>query len=227
MAFLQQPAAQPFLRAPAVVLWLIAALLGIYAVQTSFGDAWPRVFFPYEFLPARYLPAHLTLTGIFALALPFFSYTFLHGSWPHVLLNSVWLLAFGPVVARRFGTPLFLVFFLVCSIAAAATHLAIYWGSTEPVVGASGAISGLMAASFRMLPFDSRHPPLAPLLSPRILAWTAIWAVVNVIAGVTGLGAGGGPAAVAWVAHLGGYGAGLLLAGPFDRLGARSGLAEP
>jgi membrane associated rhomboid family serine protease len=78
-----------------------------------------------------------------------------------------------------------------------------------------------MGASFRMLPLgpvSSETAPLAPILSTRILLWSAIWLLVNVIAGVTGLGSGGGVNVVAWVAHMGGYFAGLLLAGPADAL---------
>jgi membrane associated rhomboid family serine protease len=118
---------------------------------------------------------------------------------------------------------LFLLFFLICGVAGAAAHLAAYWGSTAPVIGASGAVSGLMAAGFRMLPSGSGDDPaaLAPLFSRRILAWTAVWAAINAFAGITGFGAGPGPAVIAWGAHLGGYAAGLVLAGPFDRL-ARS-----
>lgn len=219
MAFFQDPSRQPFLRVPASVLWLIALVIGLHAARVLVfpGSESDGLFATYGFVPARY-------TGynpgtVMSRLLPFISYQFLHGSWSHVLFNSVWLLAFGPAVARRFGPLLFLLFFLVCGVAGALTHLAAYWGSTAPVVGASAAISGLMAASFRMLPFGpDEDTKLAPLLSPRILGWTATWMVINVVAGITGFGAGPGPAVIAWGAHIGGYVAGLLLAGPFDRL---------
>ena len=85
-------------------------------------------------------------------AIPFVSYMGLHNDLTHLAINSLWLLAFGPIVARRFGGFLFLLFFLVCGVAGAATHLAFNWGSLVPVIGASGAISGLMAAGLRLLP---------------------------------------------------------------------------
>ncbi|HEX4077874.1 MAG TPA: rhomboid family intramembrane serine protease [Rhizomicrobium sp.] len=220
---------QPFLRAPAAVLWLIAVLIGAHALRVLvFKNDSDALFVTYGFVPARYSYNYLASHGLnpgtaLERALPFITYMFLHGGWAHVLINSVWLLAFGPIVARRFGWLLFLGFFLVCGIAGAAAHLACNWGSTAPVIGASAAISGLMAAGFRMLPLAPRtgRTPLAPVLSPRILLWTALWVLVNVIAGVTGLGTGGEVQLVAWQAHLGGYAAGLLLAGPFD------GLARP
>ncbi len=223
MAFFQDSSRQPFLRVPASVLWLIVLLIGLHAARVlAFpGSESDGIFATYGFVPARYTGYNPGTVA--SRLLPFVTYLFLHGSWSHVLFNSVWLLAFGPAVARRFGPVLFLLFFLVCGVAGALTHLAAYWGSTAPVIGASGAISGLMAAGFRMLPTGPRDHPaaLAPLFSPRILAWTAIWAALNVFAGITGFGAGPGPAVIAWGAHLGGYAAGLVLAGPFDRL-ARS-----
>jgi len=225
MAFFQeQGSRQPFLRAPPVVLWLIAILIGAHALRVFvFAQQSDTLFVTYGFVPARYssvfLATHAVDPGTWLdRALPFVTYMFLHGGFAHVAINSVWLLAFGPVVARRFGTLLFLIFFLVCGIGGAAAHLVSNWGSTAPVIGASAAISGLMAAGFRMLraASEGRERALAPIFSRQILVWTALWAGVNVIAGVTGLGAGGGVQLVAWQAHLGGYATGLVLAGVFD-----------
>lgn len=223
MAFFQDPSRQPFLRVPVSVLWLIVLLIGLHAGRVLLfpGSESDGIFATYGFVPARYYAGYNPGTLVSRL-LPFVTYLFLHGSWSHVLINSVWLLAFGPVVARRFGPVLFLLLFLICGIAAALTHLAAYRESIAPLIGASGAISGLMAASFRMLALGpEEEPALAPLFSARILTWTVIWAAINVFAGITGFGAGPGPAVIAWGAHLGGYAAGLVLAGPFERL-ARS-----
>ena len=128
--------------------------------------------------------------------------------------------------ARRFGALLFLVFFVVCGALGAATHLAFNWGSPIPVIGASGAISGLMAAAIRMLPQMAPwavpgEAPLAPILSRSIVTFTLVWVGVNLLAGVTGLGLGGAGGLIAWQAHLGGFAAGLLLCRPFDRLRPR------
>jgi len=243
MAFLRNSIPrQPLLRSPAVVIWLILVLLSAHAVRV-FGLPYPAsggqrslAFWPppsatgwlyeYGFVPARYSQDYLQSHGInpgnlFERALPFVTYMFLHANFTHVIVNCVWLLAFGPIVARRFGTPGFLVFFLLCGIAGAAVHLALNWGSDAPVIGASAAVSGLMAAGFRMIGIGPRERGLEPILSPRILLWTGIWVVVNVVAGLAGLGAGRLDV-VAWQAHLGGYGAGLLLAGPFDSFARRS-----
>ena len=219
---------EPFLRVPPAVIWLILILVGAHAMRVfAFGPQSDAIIFEYGFVPARYSETFLATHGfnpgsLFERALPFLTYMFLHGSFTHVLVNSVWLLAFGPIVARRFGAVLFLLFFLVCGVAGAVVQLSSSWGSTAPVIGASAAVAGLMAAAFRMLPFAGQGHGLTPIFAPRILVWTAIWTALNVAAGVTGLGTGGGAQLVAWQAHLGGYGMGLLLAGFFDALANRA-----
>ncbi len=226
MAFLQPgPARQPALQAPAVVLWLIVLLLAAHAARVLLLDAAQStdIIIAYAFIPARYaFPGNL-----WDMAIPFVSHVFLHGDWPHVVLNSLWLLAFGPIVARRFGAPLFILFFLVCGVAGAGAYLLLNWGSPAPVVGASGAVSGLMAAGLRLMPglFPWAMPGeirLAPILSRPILSFTAAWAALNLVMGIIGAGFLGSDGAIAWQAHLGGYFAGLFLAGAFDALRPRS-----
>jgi membrane associated rhomboid family serine protease len=237
MAFLQSaPPRQPIFRAPAVVLWLIAALAGLHAVRLWLPSALGQdMVYEYALIPARYSHAFVASQAGLAASwpgtvlertIPFVSYMGLHNDWTHLVINSLWLLAFGPVVARRQGPLLFLVFFLVCGVAGALTYVALNWGSPVPVVGASGAISGLMAAALRMLPgqapwAEPGTAPLAPLFSRQILIFTLVWAAINIVAGVTGLGVGGQSGLIAWQAHLGGFLAGLLLCGPFDALRPR------
>ena len=121
---------------------------------------------------------------------PFVSYMFLHANWTHVIANSIWLLPFGSVVARRYGTWLFVAFFLVCGIAGAAVHLACNWGSMAPVIGASAAVSGLMGAAFRMLPRAAGRRLGTRCFHKPVLLWSAFWTLINVVAGLTGFGTG-------------------------------------
>jgi len=220
---------QPFLRLPLGVGILVGLLLVLYAALSFAPPAlYDYVLANFAFIPARYSPAFLAAHSVdggslLARALPFVTYIFLHGSWTHVIVNTVWLLAFGPVVSRRFGVWRFLAFFLLCGIAGAAVQLACNWGSADPVIGASAAISGLMGAGFRLLGRDGggmfRQQPMAPIFSRQIFLVSAVWVVINVVAGLTGLGTpGAGVQLIAWQAHLGGYAAGLLLAGLFDPL---------
>jgi membrane associated rhomboid family serine protease len=216
---------QPFLRLPVSVLGLLAALAIAYAAEAlAPPQTYLAIIRRFAFFPSRY-SAHYINTHVYDpgslidRAVPFVSYIFLHGSLTHLLINCVWLVPFGAIVARRFGGLLFFVFFLVCGIAGAATFLAFNWGSNDPVVGASGAISGLMAVGFRTLryPFvpESTDGPLESIFSARIIFVSLLWVAINIVAGITGLGAGPGPQVIAWQAHLGGYAAGLVLAGPF------------
>lgn len=234
MAFLHDPHSphQPAIRAPFVVLAMIAILIIIYILWSfaspQTGD---EILYEFAFWPIRYSSAYLHAHGAAAqppleLAIPFVSYAFLHGSFSHIAINSVWLLVAGPIVARRWGTGFFLAIFFLCTIAAAGAHLAANWGSRDPVIGASGAISGLMAAGIRMLwgriwiegePF----PRLAPLLSAQVLAFSVFWVLGNLLAGYTGIGTGGEGEVVAWQAHIGGYFAGLLFATPLDHFARR------
>jgi membrane associated rhomboid family serine protease len=228
MAFLQ-PAAprQPIFNVPAVVLCLIAALAAAHLARTLASPAQSAAWIAdYAFIPARYSAAWLAANGVdgglwWQRAIPFVSYMALHNDWVHLGINCLWLLAFGPVVARRWGVSLFLAFFLVCGVAGAATHLALNWASPMPVIGASGAISGLMAAGLRLLPSMRPVPGesgLLPIWSRQIFLFSLVWMGMNVIAGVTGMGMGGESGLIAWQAHMGGFIAGLLLAGPFDRI---------
>lgn len=234
MAFLQETP-QPFFRVPVIVPLLIALLVGIELSREFLWEAQTNhVYYSYGFVPARYSAAFLTVHHIdpgslFARATPFVSYIFLHGGFAHVAINSIWLLAFGAVAARRYGSALFILFFLLCGIAGALMHLACDWGSDAPVVGASAAIAGLMGAAFRLMGprpgIEVAQPQ--PLFSRRIIVWSLIWTGVNIAAGVTGFGAGPGVHLVAWQAHIGGYIAGLLLVGPFEALTRRHRNEEP
>ena len=235
----QPPDRQPALRAPAATVWLIGLLVAahvarVLAPQRMTGE----ILWNYGFIPARYSNTWLVLHRAnpgswFDQAVPFVSYMFVHADFGHLAVNSIWLLAFGSIVARRLGARIFFALFFICGIAGAATHLAFNWGSAVPTVGASGAIAGLMAVAFRLIPlepFGEGQLPLAPLFSRRIITWTAVWVAVNVIAGVTGLGAGLEIRLIAWQAHLGGYFAGLMLAGPAVALHLRAqarGLNSP
>lgn len=228
MTFFKEPRrpSQPFLLAPWPVLVLIGALATCYAAfALAPTNLQAQLLYRYAFIPADYsggaLPGSAMPAGGLALALPFVTYVFLHGGLSHLVINCIWLLPFGTVVARRFHAPLFFAFFLICGTAGAGLHLALNWASPLAVIGASGAISGLMGAAFRMTEPPvaggrQTFTPLAPILSRRIIIWSAVWVGINIVAGVTGLGTGTEVRLIAWQAHLGGYFAGLFLAGPFD-----------
>src|SRR5438270_11673581 len=106
-------------------------------------------------LPREVLPAFLQAYGVVPaeFSVPtLITSMFLHGSWSHVLGNMWYLWIFGDNVEDRFGHGRFVVFYLLCGIAAALGHLAMNPGSVLPTIGASGAIAGVMGAYFIMYP---------------------------------------------------------------------------
>ncbi len=147
------------------------------------------------------------------------TYAFAHGDWTHLAINCAWLLAFGSVVARRFGAGRFVLFFLLTAGASAVFHFALNPTSIYPLVGASGAISGAMAAAIRFMfvPPGRPAPPLLTALSDRrVLSFLGIWLGLNLLVGL-GLNVGPSPeATVAWEAHVGGLLAGLIVFPLFD-----------
>lgn len=163
------------------------------------------------------------------------TYALLHGGWTHLSVNGVTLAAFGSPLARRFGDARFLVFLALTAIAGAAAHLVVHPFDLAPVVGASAAISGTMAASarFAFAQFRAEGEPsaapqgasLAELWRNRqALTFVAVWFGVNLLFGLFPQ-ATGESELIAWEAHVGGFAAGLLLFGVLDpRAAARRGI---
>jgi membrane associated rhomboid family serine protease len=150
------------------------------------------------------------------------TYAFLHGGFAHLVINSVGFLIFATAVARRIGTARFLVLTLLATLGAALTHLYFHWGEPVATIGASGAVSGVVGAAFRFI-FVNPHaqmvwpPALLPLFSRPVLVASAVWVLVNIGLGTTGLTPDGFGGAIAWEAHLGGFFTALLIFPLFDR----------
>jgi membrane associated rhomboid family serine protease len=146
---------------------------------------------------------------------------FLHGSWMHLLGNMWFLWIFGNNIEDSMGRLRFVVFYLVCGLAAALAQVVLNPASEIPMVGASGAISGVMGGYLVLYP-RVRVFAMVPLgfflTSIALPAWTmlAYWFVLQLISGVSVLGrdTGGG---VAFGAHVGGFVAGLVLIKLFAR----------
>jgi membrane associated rhomboid family serine protease len=152
---------------------------------------------------------------------------FLHGSWTHVLMNSVAALAFGPPTARLMGQGprgalVFFGFYLACGAVAGLGYILVDPHNQMPVVGASGAISGLLGAASRLIQGRGR---IGSVFGSTVIGMFAAWTIVNVILGVSGLTPGAAGMPVAWQAHIIGYLAGVALVGPFARLAGVGGEA--
>lgn len=233
---------QPAFNLPMVVSGLAALLIAIHAGRVLLLDDQANLdlILNFAFIPVRetspdVLAAYSPMPGAFVWS--FVTYAFLHGDWGHVLLNTLWLVAFGSPVGWRFGPARFLAFAAVGAIAGAAFHLIFYSHDVAPVIGASAAISALMAGASRFAfaqggpmwalrgteAYRRPAPPLTTILRDRrVLAFVGIWFGVNIVFGLTS-GAGLASGAVAWDAHIGGFLAGLLLFGWFDPVAAHRG----
>ena len=260
------PPREPIFNIPAVVVALLAVLIGAYAALSAVSPAMQDVAMRlFAFQPLRLTlalsPDRLTAllakvntdSEAFTEATLFrqhgaalwtiLTYAFLHGSWTHVILNSVWLLAFAPPVARRFGAIRFLVFFAFTAAAGALTHWAFYAMDFTPLVGASAADSGMMGAATRFVfqpgaalgSFEGRPlsegqslndtpaPSLLQLLQQRrAVIFIVIWMATNFIFGASAQSLGASEAPVAWLAHVGGFLAGLIAFPLFDPKRAQS-----
>ena len=200
---------EPILTAPWPALALVGVLAACFVLQSAMGvDATAQRFgFSAEALgQGRWETLVVSL--------------FLHGSWPHLLSNAAFGLAFATPVARRMGVDAlgavaFFLFFLVCGVVSNLGYALVVPHETAPLVGASGALAGLMAASSRLM---APGPWLAPLNSQPVISMAGAWILVNLIVALVGWAPGAGDAAVAWQAHLTGYAAGLLLFAPALRL---------
>ena len=143
---------------------------------------------------------------------------FLHGSWMHLLGNMWFLWLFGNNIEDSMTRPRFVLFYLLCGLAAATLQVLVNPDSLVPMVGASGAISGIMGAYLVLFP-HVRVFAMVPigffLQSMALPAWVMLiyWALLQFLSGVTTVGAEGG--GVAFWAHIGGFVAGVILVKPF------------
>ena len=239
---------QPIFNVPAIVVVVLASLFVVHLVRVFVLPPRAEVEFLllFAFFPARYdasLLGGMPMPGGLAADIwTFVTYAFIHADFMHLGFNSIWLLAFGTPVARRFGTLRFLAFFAVTAAAGAAAHLLTHAGEALPMVGASASISGAMAASMRFAfqrggPIWSRGTdpevyrlPALPLSEAlrdrRIVIFLIVWFGLNFLFGIGSLSITGSEQSVAWQAHIGGFVAGLLLFGLFDPVPRQAAPAE-
>ncbi len=220
-----QGGSQPVFNMPPVVVALIGLCAVVYIVQFYLLSDPQYIWFLLNF---AFIPQRFSAWGGFTDITAWFtaiSYSFMHGGFAHLAVNSVWFAAFGSPLAGRIGTRKFLLFWIFTSILAAFTHYALYPDSNIPLVGASGAISGMMGAAarfgFRRVTYytgTGRQVPAfgGPLLSVAetlqnrtVLTFVGFWLLINVITGLYATPAGE-LSGIAWEAHIGGFVAGFF-----------------
>jgi len=205
----QQKAAAPSFfnrdRIPPATGFLALTIIALHILLTFFISA-PLRFDLYTalgFIPGQFtgeLPWRW-----WALITPL-THTLLHGGWMHIGFNAIMLLALGTAFEQRFGPRRFIAFYALCAIGGAALTLILNPFSMTPVIGASGAISGLFAATILMFYEQGMFGPLTGRLArfgpwPVIGLWILIFTFIGILSG----------GHIAWQAHLGGFLTGLAI----------------
>ena len=208
---------EPIFNVPSVLAWIVGALwvihiCRVYVLTVVQDDILLR---QGGFIPARY-GISSNLQGSAWLWSPE-TYAFLHGDFVHLTVNSLFLVIFGAIVARRIGAVRFVLFWIL----SAAFSVVVYWlfnpDSTIPVIGASGVISALMGAAARFAFSKKRgfnrleahrlpYQPLSAVLTNRtVVVYVVAWFVLNIVSGIGHIGYPDFGARIAWEAHLGGF----------------------
>lgn len=205
---------------PVVTIAFIVACCLIFLYQSSLLPGPGEVFvYQYGAIPAVVF-GHAELPPQ-VMAIPAFSTMltsiFLHGSWMHLIGNMLYLWVFGNNIEDVMGHARFIVFYVACGILAALSHALTDPTSTIPMVGASGAISGILGAYLLLFP-HARVLLFAPIVGTTYVPAGIVlgfWFVMQILSGGSSLGSQGG--GVAFFAHIGGFIAGMVLIGFFKR----------
>lgn len=225
---------EPIFNIPPMVLALLAIMLAVMAYRLLLDeDADTSFVLLLALIPARLSGYAAELPGgITAAYTQFITHMFVHADAMHLAFNSAGLLAFAGALEKRIGALRVLAFFIVCGLAGAGAFIALNPGLLAPMIGASGAIAGMMGGvmryffsamnnhgGLRRLNQDPRSIPLqrlsVALRDRRLQVVTASFIAMN-LAAMVGFGDLNANSAIAWEAHVGGYLAGLFLFGLFD-----------
>jgi membrane associated rhomboid family serine protease len=189
---------------PIVTYVLIAINVLVFFLELSNGEEFIQ---RWAFVPTRFLADPVSDFATL------FTSMFLHAGWAHLLGNMLYLWIFGDNVEDRFGHGLFFVFYILAGLAATFAQLAISLGSSVANVGASGAIAGVLGAYLIMFPRGRVNVLLGRFVTPMsALIVIGLWFLLQIFSQISVFSAGsqeGG--GVAYMAHIGGFVAGVVL----------------
>ncbi|UXN69008.1 rhomboid family intramembrane serine protease [Devosia neptuniae] len=232
-----QPGREPVFLLPGSVTALVGVMVVIHAASTFVlnQQGYNDFILWFAFLPLRLVVAGSDPAQALPLIWTPFSHALMHGGWDHLLINVAWLAIFATPVARRYGAGPMLTIFFISAAAGAAFFAATTLYSGTYLIGASGGVSGLTGAAVRFIfqpVIVAQHPETGErvivgrhlasfgdlMKDARARMFVVIWVVLNaavpLLPVLTGTSIG-----VAWQAHLGGFFAGILLVGLFERKG--------
>ncbi len=191
----QRGAGERAINLPPAILWLIAINVAIHLLRQVLSDSIDQQLV----IEFGLVPANITgdqgsvVLGLVSLV----TYQFLHGGWVHLGVNMLSLAAFGAPVERLLGVRRFVLFYLSAGIVSGLVHVLLFSDSPDPVIGASGAISGVFGAVLMLMRQVGSLSSILPI--------AGIWIALNVFFGIFGGTPGAGGEPVAWAAHIGGF----------------------
>jgi len=211
-------------NAPLPSLLIALSMPVLFFLQARLPDEGLRwAFFPDTLTTGGWWPGILTSMA-------------LHGGWAHALVNAGFAIAFGPPIARLFsgakGGFVFFAYYIVCGLCGTLGYGLVHLGSDAPMVGASGAVTGLLGGAIRLMGTDGG---VRPLTDRGVITTSIVILILNAVTGLIGFAPGVEGAGIAWEAHAFGFLAGLLLIGPLARgfgkppggFASRAGLRDP
>ena len=205
-----RPQKKPFVN------WILIAINVVVFINEIVlpPDLLNEFFYNWGLIPSNVV--HLVSTGspLNPVMITFITAMFLHGGWLHMLGNMLFLWVFGDNVEDRFGHLRYLLFYLLVGIIGSITHILSNTASVVPIIGASGAVAGVLGAYFVTFP-KARVLTLIPIIFfftiveiPAVI-FLALWFILQIFNGTASLGGAANP--VAWWAHIGGFVAGIVL----------------
>jgi len=215
---------------PVVNWFLIIVNLGIFLFEVFFLNQQQAEAMIYQY---GLVPDQVRLGGLTSLdeiritvLRPFFTNMFLHGGWGHIISNMWILFIFGDNVEDRMGKIKYFMFYILCGLIASFTHFILHRHSGVPAIGASGAISGVMAAYMFMFPKSNILSFIPIIIIPFFLPIPAIiyiglWFAGQLISGASSLMLSSSATGIAFWAHIGGFLGGLLTYRFFDTVRRR------
>jgi membrane associated rhomboid family serine protease len=198
------------------VLIVVNGLVFFY--ELTLGDGLSSFIKDYGLIPAYFSSS--TPHPIYLL----FTFMFLHSGWLHIIGNMLYLYIFGDNVEDRMGHFKYLIFYLLSGLISAFSQTLANLHSTIPMIGASGAIAGVLGAYILFFPKSKVHTLIPIFIFIQIVeipAWIFLlfWFVIQFFSGVASLAVAQNGGGVAFWAHIGGFVAGLILAKPFQKSG--------
>jgi membrane associated rhomboid family serine protease len=188
---------------PLVTYALIALNVIFFLIELTGGDAFIE---KWAFVPSRFLANPL------GDILTLFTSMFMHAGWVHLGGNMLYLWIFGDNVEDRFGHIKFIIFYLICGLAATFAQLAFSVGSSIPNLGASGAIAGVLGAYILLFPQGKvRVMQGSTVIQVPALIVIGLWIVLQLFSGIGSISTTADTGGVAYMAHIGGFVAGFVL----------------